>query len=614
MSTFTEWNGPGGGRGANTKDVLALIDAYNNMNALLSKHIESSATDDVHKFKTALDDAVATLQTAMNAALSNKADKDVVSGLSDTVAFHESEFNKEVSRAQSAESTLQSNIDSEKSRAEGKETEISQAITRLEEAVNDTKSTFEQALGKISFDDVSTTTISGVVAATESFLGTIKARKLIDFVEWTTFSAQYAGTGSNEGAEKSNGVYILGCLSEEWDPDKEFTDTVKQKTARIYVKYVNDRPFDLVVDISATGCEHGAISCTASFQKLWSAEDPSDAWEDMALHLLTNTDSSGAMHLYLGISARGLAGQATIFHVAGENFIAGGTVNGVSKSIGFTHIAEGFNAYRANVDDLRVKALNDLHGTPMLAVEYFQGDDYTAQKILYVADESFAKVYFRQRPSVVLAEEDGEGESTTYIAPVLTAYDLEALSAGGSLMGAIVFWPQWEETEVAGVNVKKAINVPDGWLACDGSTVSTEEYPNLIEILGLSEGSSTATLPRMDYAIMRIKGLFEDVDLPDGSSVETSLTTQELTDAVNALRESLNDEVSARQEGDASNTALIGTETTSREEADQALQEQIDSLDEGKAVSWQGSKDEFDSAKDSLEDGTIVLSPDDLNE
>ena len=53
MSTFTEWNGPPPARGPSTKDVLALIDAYNNANATLVQHLAGTAADDVHRFNTA---------------------------------------------------------------------------------------------------------------------------------------------------------------------------------------------------------------------------------------------------------------------------------------------------------------------------------------------------------------------------------------------------------------------------------------------------------------------------------------------------------------------------------------------------------------------------------
>ena len=86
MSTFTEWNGPPGGRGPSTKDVLALIDAYNNMSAVLSKHLESTAADNVHSFASALKEAISGLESSVNASLALKADADTVSSLAEAVS------------------------------------------------------------------------------------------------------------------------------------------------------------------------------------------------------------------------------------------------------------------------------------------------------------------------------------------------------------------------------------------------------------------------------------------------------------------------------------------------------------------------------------------------
>ena len=602
MSTFTEWNGPPAGRGPSTKDVLALIDAYNALNTALAKHTASTDTDDVHGFKTALESYIKELDSALSAAIALKADSSAVEELSDAVSSNSGSIAAEAERAQSAENALNSADAAESSRALAAEEEINAAIDELEAAFENSKAAFSQILTGISFDDDVTTTVTGVLAATEYYIGMVKARYLIDHVGWTTFNAQYAGTGTADGSTKTNGVYILGRISEEWDPDKGFTDEFNRKGARAYIKYVNDRPFDLVVDMVSTGTAYGKITCLASFKKEWTADDTADAWEDMTLHLLTNTDSSGAAHVYLGISARGLSGQSTTFHVFGENFIAGGRINGITSRIGFTRVSPGFNCYRANFDDLRITELHDTHGDPILSVSFYTDEDYTAEKVLTIADPSFTKIYFSQRPSVIFSEDNGDGTSTSIIAPVLTSHDLDALDAGASVRGIIVFWPQWEETKVNGVYVRRAINYPAGWIACDGSIVQIADYPQLVEIMGLPDNATSASLPRIDYAIMRINTLFENVELADGSKSTTVLTNAELTSALNEVRSGLAEESETRAEADAALAAV-----------DEGLQQQIDQLDEEKAEVWEGSKDEFESDKDGLDDGTIVLSPDDLN-
>ena len=575
MSMFTEWNGPPGGRGPNTKDVLALIDAYNRLSSVLSKHLESTASDNVHSFDTALGEAVSGLESEVKAALALKADSEDVSAVSDTASASEKEIMLESSRAVAAEAQLQSAVDSEASRAQESEAALAEAISALESALEETKETFSQALGQIGFDDDVTTTVSGALAATEYVIGMVKVRALADFIEWETITARYAGTGSYADA-RTHGIYILGQLSEEWDPDKEFSDEYRPKAARAYIKYIGNRPFDLIADISASGLANGTIECSASFNKVWTKDDPDDAWEDMALHLLLSKDSSGSQHLYLGISARGLYGQPVQFHVAGVNFIAGGTANGISSSVGFVRVRQGFNAYRANFDDLRVSELHDVHGDVILRVSLYSTKEYYAIKSLYIADKSYDYVYFLRRPSVIIDEEQDDGSITSYTAPVLTGYDLDALSAGSSMKGIIVLWPQWEDAVVDGVSVKRAVNVPEGWIACDGSTVSTSEYPMLIEILGLADGAASAALPCMDYAIMRLYNLFDNVELSDGSKATQVMSHAELQAAVQDLQDNLVEEAETREAADIALQAAIDQEAADRTEADAVLQAAID--------------------------------------
>ena len=755
MSTFTEWNGPMAARGPSTKDVLALIEAYNSLNATLAKHLAGTATDDVHGFKTTLVAAVAETEAALKELIGTKADSDDVASLAEAVASSAESIAYEAARAQEAEAALNSAVVSESSRALAAEEEVNGAIDELEAALGSFKEAYLANASQIAYDGDATTTIAGIVSATEHFIGVMKVRRFHDIVEWRTFNAQYAGTGISDATTGTNGVYILGRMSDEWIPDMGFEDKSAPKTARAHIKYINSRPFDLMVDMAATSAEEGSLTCLASFEKPWTLDDPADAWEDMALHLLTNTDATGHVHVFLAISAKGLSGQSTTFHVAGENFIPGGTVNGVSSRIAFTRVKQGFNGNRANLDDLRVEALNDAYGKIILKVEYSNDIVGVKHKDLYIADPSYEGVYFLRRPSVIYTPSEDYEDTASEIAPVLTSLDLDAVSSGGSLKGIIVFWPQWEDAEAGGKTFKKAINVPEGWLACDGSEVSSEEYPGLAEKLGQSGG--TLELPLIDYAIIRVADLFEGIDLKEESTSIRVLTHKELTEAImnvqgnveaeaeeriaadealqanidaeaqarqeadEALQASLDAETQARQEADAAlqsgldaeaqarqdtdeslqeqldaeaaereaaddaleqkvetetvnrqnadtalqsavdaettarreadtqlqsaidaeavsrqnaDTALqsaIDAETTARREADTALQAQIDSetanrlsidaaqqlaistLDATKAEVFEGSKEEFEAAKDSLEDGTIVLSDDDLN-
>ena len=60
----------------------------------------------------------------------------------------------------------------------------------------------------------------------------------------------------------------------------------------------------------------------------------------------------------------------------------------------------------------------------------------------------------------------------------------------GNLTGQIIIWPvQYEGTPDDGGN---AINLPAGYLKCDGSRYFAEDYPRLAAILGTGENSKYA--------------------------------------------------------------------------------------------------------------------------
>ena len=630
MSTFTEWNGPPPVRGPSTKDVLALIDAYNNANATLVQHLAGTAADDVHRFNTALKEAIAALEKRVNGAMAGKAEAGELKELADRTADNAKAIAEASRLATSAEESLAEAVAVENRRALKKELELDEAVAALEAALDSFKETYLANSSRIEYDGDATTTVTGIVSATEYLIGVAKTRRFYDIVEWRTFNAQYAGTGTSDGDTDTNGLYILGRMSDEWIPDMGFEDKSAPKTARAHIKYINSRPFDLLVDMAATSAEEGSITCLASFEKPWTLDDPADAWEDMTLHLLVNADATGHAHVFLAISAKGLSGQSTTFHAAGENFIPGGNVNGVSSRIAFTRVKQGFNGNRANLDDLRVEALGDAYGKTILKVEYSKDTLGLQHKDLYIADPSFNGIYFLKRPSVIFTSDTDDTENDgEEIRPVLTSADLDAISSGKALAGIIVFWPLWEEAEAGGRSIRKATNVPVGWLPCDGSEVSSEDYPSLFEALGISD--STWTLPIADHAIIRVKTLFEDIGMAESTADLRVLTHKELTEAIISIQDaidgldgtvsvsesvqaSLEQEIADRQSADEQLQASLEQEIADRQSADGQLQSQIDALDERKADVWTGTQQEFDSEKSGLSDGTIVLSEDELED
>ena len=79
MSTFTQFNGPQGSSGPSTKDITALIDAYNQLSIKLTAHIEALAPTDstVHGIVNYVTDIKTQLETLIGAKAGNSDLKDV---------------------------------------------------------------------------------------------------------------------------------------------------------------------------------------------------------------------------------------------------------------------------------------------------------------------------------------------------------------------------------------------------------------------------------------------------------------------------------------------------------------------------------------------------------
>ena len=146
MSAFTEWNGPPPphvhARGPNTKDVLALIEAYNNANTALVKHLASTATDDVHGFNTALKEAIAALEDALKALIGEKADAGALEELAGKVSDNATAISGEAARAAAAENVLEAALVEEAGRAEAAEAELEKDIGALEAALGEFKENY----------------------------------------------------------------------------------------------------------------------------------------------------------------------------------------------------------------------------------------------------------------------------------------------------------------------------------------------------------------------------------------------------------------------------------------------------------------------------------------
>ena len=84
---------------------------------------------------------------------------------------------------------------------------------------------------------------------------------------------------------------------------------------------------------------------------------------------------------------------------------------------------------------------------------------------------------------------------------------------------------------IGGIAAYGGVTIPDGWLLCDGSTVSRELYSDLFKAVGtvFGEGDGSTTFNVPDYRDKFVLGAGGDVDLAEtGGEKEVTLTVEQI--------------------------------------------------------------------------------------
>ena len=151
--------------------------------------------------------------------------------------------------------------------------------------------------------------------------------------------------------------------------------------------------------------------------------------------------------------------------------------------------------------------------------------------------------------------------------------------------------------------------------------IGTEDEPVWkLDVLALSITSveMDAEIAAREAEIARLEALLES-ETARAQAAESALQdnldeeTSGRQTADSELQSSIEAEVSRAQEAESQLVEAVSVENKRALKAELELNERIDELDESKAVAWTGDAAEFESEKDSLADGTLVLSRSDLN-
>jgi len=603
MSTFTQFNGPLGTGGPTTRDITGFIDAYNKLSNTLNEHesallgpdkdphgikeyiktsidlLEREVHGNARNFSIILDD-ITPVENALDAVeklynlIQQKADNNSISTLENTVA----------NKAEQADlEALEANVNT---KANSANVYNKSEVYNKQEADN-SFATKEEIANVVEQDEYNKAVLK-VFEATEYLKGKLWASKYIDFTDWKLVALQFAGTGSPNDAF-TNGLYVIGKLSTNWDGQhKPATDKGIYKAARAFIKYEDGSPFDAIIDMTCTKHNDtftGAINAIVSKKP--------GSWDNLRFHLVRCTYGDNSEEaVYLCMSADGLDKSVQDFnqpwvnlsvYACGINFIPldgqeAAKVSKVDDVIISTagvkgNQSSGVIASSIALNNLNLDTIHDSLGNPIFDVQHAVDDDGTISNHLIIGDKTTKTVQFFKRPS--LLTKDPENPDHFIIDDTFaTVKDLQSLS--GIPLGAILDWPLYEEVyefdeqgnpvinKLTGepiIKMLRAIEVPEGFLATDGSDIDSIDYPDY-SVLVHHKHDVTFKLPLRDCGIIKVK--MDIINNNDAAAPEriTVLNYNQLIDRINDTRSRLSAEVERSTSVDTAHDTAISDEAT----------------------------------------------------
>ena len=593
MSMFTQFNGPQSLSGASTKDIIALVNAYTELATELHEHMqktvgfaESSSTETgtVTGFVHGIQEVINKIQSALSdkAALTDfsklSSDFDTASGKLDELMEHIYEsggvnsIDHRVGVLESAKDslsertkTLESSVEDLNTSLNGGDGEdgIIKTLAKLDEIVG----TLNEHADLLAAEGTETVvTFEKVVSSAKYLLGTLYAKKYIDFTCWHIVSAQFAGTGTTEDT-KTSGLYLLGKVSTNWEHDDDPIEL--PKPCRVYVKYSNTKHMDAIIDATVSG-KNGSMQAIVSKDE--------GLFSDLRFHVLHGTSVGGKECTYIALSTSSLGGIATLnVRVTGVNFIPLDADGAPRASTVLTNYA----STTAMTEDMtsavltssphifRTLALDELTDTEGRTIFKVLHPEGTSEDVLAIGDDKFSQVQFLKRPTI----QDASGQRHAFA----TEEDVNRLAA--LPVGTIIQWPTFEEVLEGDVVVmRRATNVPKGWHATDGSTITVEDNEAIAEagLLPFTNDLKTdMVLPLQDFSIIKTKVADLDSVLSDVETVlDLEVVNNRINDVIHDYKEA-DGGLNIKIQG---NTTLIetlktdlGKETKDREDKDKEL-------------------------------------------
>jgi hypothetical protein len=419
MSAFSDWNGPGGyGPSPFAKEIKEIKEKLTELQSALqgtagslSTHI-SNVTDAhnlVARFAAAKTAAEAYAQAQANAARNaaiQAASTDATSKANTALNTSKNYTDSEIAKLSSATGAITTAVKSE-----------AQLRAAADNALNDLiagiKALIDTVNAELKIDTIVPKTgtsidIKAILNTLDIYCNELYLKYKMDFVQFKYVSAvAYA----SQSEANPNYVLIIGRLSETFKPQIFQNTTVRPKPCTAFVKWVNSKPWNAIVDMSATISNDGADRYTGAISALCSKT--SDRTTPITFGLYHSTTTAGDHHIYLGVQVEDTSGliisgghiSGMNFYVAGINFeplqadFPAGSVTLITQCSIYSDGEFGVNAISV-AEWLRTNEVEDKDGNAYIKID----DEY-----LYIGDpEDFRqiKIYSTKRPTVTHVDLD----------------------------------------------------------------------------------------------------------------------------------------------------------------------------------------------------------------
>jgi hypothetical protein len=552
MSAFSNWNGPDCGGGSlpqirTLEELIRQIDVVEGhiitVRDNLKNHIDKDSTVGLHEvlqrnYNEKFNSVITSLSTEISKVLT-------IADTANTTATNaatQNDLDLEIAARETGDATLKQtdeqiayNLNLLKTSFETFQSNLTDTLSVETLTVKDIKALENDTINILA----KTTILKDVITRI------LKVDTYMDFIHWSETSghifavADAKTKGDVDIGINSNQVLIVGTLSTEFTDEQAAIPSEKaHKAARVFLKYIDDRPWDAVVDLTATkSWPNGIVSYSGAINGISSL---STDRKGIKFGVYRGTRSGGTERMYLGIateetSAMSYASQLSV-KVAGINFIPFSALLGNMSSLlptgSLYEITSTIIRHRPDSDDIMSDNYLDATGGNVLITNRDNDtltlgkEDLPRQLIMWSAGRP--TIYYDDKSEYKMAFLSDLAQSVFWqrsvVVATTTSAELDALEVFVDSGGHIVSPTAQGATAVPGIyTTDPSDSQPNGYVFATDDVALVMESANKVQIpdgrlndviSGVEQKYSKSLLTEVDLDHIKIGTTFLDATTP----------------------------------------------------------------------------------------------------